>query len=450
MSCDHSTWPGTSAAASLLEICNDMREHHEVVRRLTKSSTSRRRTLRSLACLTDIECKAFNRTHPPPTSSAARLLDLIINEPKVIHSLSIYLRDTTVVDGAAGVRYLLRRWTTHLHALESMGPVILAYVDRILNRNVSITPDRDSTAEHAIRLLELILQMGMLNGEDIQETASLHLKLSLLRGGPAKIATLHLIRASSHSLPPGLLDDDLISSLVWQTSSAKQDPELQPLYFLALSVVLKHRPVPSGLDQTRLAELCVETIMNTPYRVPEVSEDVTVSPPVAPYPVSETTNMICSQESWDVSPIVPSADAISILLSFPASSYTLLFSAYFRTTPATHTVLDPVISLIQSCSIDPVPTLLAALVEAGIMQYLTGVATFPIPRMDHELFETIHKAKEDALRAMAQVIAQAACLDLESIVDFGLMGELELLNYDEDEPPDLRKLAQETLDSWSR
>lgn len=257
----------SEAAALLLKIARSPRGKEEVTRRLTKGSRNRQRTLRSLFSLSDMEA-TVNRPLQKSAQSA-RLLAIILESsqsPKVVKALHAYLKDGTVKNGAAGVRFSLKSSTSITQAIPNLGSILLEYVERL----ISTAPD------HAMRLLELVFRRHLSDFRQLKPTALARIRESLMADHACvPPAALHLVRTLTTSPPPGFLDHDVLSSMSRITLNA-HDPKFRCLAFSTMPVLLKYVSPPK-YDMT-LLHLCVDVLL---WKIPwqhAISKDDTVRP----------------------------------------------------------------------------------------------------------------------------------------------------------------------------
>lgn len=116
-------------------------------------------------------------------------------------------------------------------------------------------------------------------------------------------------------------------------------------------------------------------------------------------------------------------------------------------------ILEPLISLIVDHSVardSHWPTMLSALIQAGVVRYLVGVATLPLPLYsDGMLWRIIHNAKRDALIGIVWCFELMLAKDIARI-NRDALDALESLSADGRQPMSVQGQAKRAIETWDK
>ncbi|KAG9022787.1 hypothetical protein FRB95_014143 [Tulasnella sp. JGI-2019a] len=421
----------TTASRALLRISrkND-RGHQEVVRRLTKGKKNRQSTLEHLFRLADYEAYSSpNYCRLLHTTSSAELIGMIFSDSiiatKLVASMSIYLRDSTVLDGAAGVQYTLERWRYLILAIPSAAVILRGYVERVLVE----TPNVTTSHTFSISLLELMLREGMTHTKELSDSTLDHITSTL--GPPisySTLASLHLVRAMDLIPLRILLSGDIIDSLMF---IMKHDSD-QLTKRLAFSTLAKFMPYePNRVN--RAMDLAMDVLLWTTnwqhYHSGKKKEKL-----------------------WDGSTIVPHDDAYRILCHIPPSDLINALKSRFQS----HQLAlrsEPLLALVveRSKTLNPLwPRTLSSLIQAGVIDFLIRIAQQSLPDdLGHRDYRVIHVEKRDALITVVRIFEQMMAKDVQCI-GADIPSSLKSLVNDTSQPLSVQWQAKTALQWWNR
>ncbi|KAG8852230.1 hypothetical protein FRB96_008876 [Tulasnella sp. 330] len=436
------TWNHTSesvraatqtAAETLLRLCADPRSKVDIIRRLTKRSSTRMKALLALFVLSDA---AVERDIPLMESATpARLLDLVMGVPKMGLTVAAYLVDDRVAAGAAGVRYLLRALPPSIQLIPHLDSVLLAYVERLsINLKMDLSPGKLLTRPISwiLRLLELMLQRRTTQFVQLMPE-TVQLILSSSSSPEVELPPLQVIR-SLVGAPPAAFQADLPSQtlvkVVMRTGILGVTHEARCLAFSALAVILGYCS-PNQRDDA-LLPIAVDVILwQTTWQ--------------HSFPKAFA-------RSCDIPLVIPHDDAYAILSLYPPPSFIPLLHKSFEDASGTNsfTILEPLISLIVDHSAEPDlfwPTMRSALIEAGLVDYLMKMAVLPLPEQENALYRVVQGAKRDAVTGVYRCFEQMSARDVKH-VEWRVFDMLEDLMMDEDQPLTVQDLARIALETW--
>lgn len=239
-----------SAATTLLEVCDrSERDKCLVIQLLTTGSGNRLRTIASIFTLADHE--VWRGAPLEKTSLSARLLRLVMQVSNMTVTIYDYLSDHSKSDGAAGIRYLFKKWPATLRTIPDLERTLLSYCGRVLSVS---RPDQTAT----MRLLELIIRRNFTSFDRLGARSLEIIRRTLLHGHSYDTpAALHVARTLTDNPPDVFLDRDLIDAVLSLVTNDDEpriayeifgkiednhEAELKIFAFAALAVLLKYRP----------------------------------------------------------------------------------------------------------------------------------------------------------------------------------------------------------------
>ncbi|KAG8981522.1 hypothetical protein FRB93_008578 [Tulasnella sp. JGI-2019a] len=342
---------------------------------------------------------------------------------KLVASMSIYLRDPTVLDGAAGVQYTLERWRYLILAIPSAEVILRGYVERVLVDIPNVTTSRT----FSISLLELMLREGMTHAKELSDSTLDHITSTL--GPPisySTLASLHLIRAMD-LIPLRMLSGNVIDSLMFIMKN-DSDQLTKRLAFSTLAKLMLYEPTRGN----RVMDLAIDVLLWTTnwqhYHSGKKKE------------LSDGSTIIPHDDAYRILCYIPPSDLINALKSRFQSHQSALRS-------------EPLLALVveRSKTLDPLwPRTLSSLVQAGVIDFLIRVAQQSLPDdLGHRDYRVIHVEKRDALITVVRIFEQMMAKDVQCI-GADIPSSLKSLVNDTSQPLSVQWQAKTALQWWNR
>ncbi|KAG8881827.1 hypothetical protein FRB97_009092 [Tulasnella sp. 331] len=426
-----------SDVAGLLKLCAEPKGKSEVLRQFTKRTTTRFRTVTTLFALMDDEGEA-GVPLKKSSSITAQLLRLIIEVPKMGLAVGAYLDDNRAVCGAAGIRYLIKTFPVSIQAIPNLKPRLIDYVDR-LSTSLSVSDPKTEIQEwsieghrrtvgHTLRLLELMLKTRV--------TRLSHLKPKtlqfIMKNCDVELAPMAVVRSFVGPASPTFPADVLFTILVDAVTSSISPGDTarcqgRSLAFSALAVMHRYRQ--SRGENDTLLRIVIEVWFLM----------------LVPKP---------HQRIWDITNVMPHDDAYTILSYYSPVSFVPILRFKFAAAimADSYGILEPLIALIVDRMAEPDPywpTMLSALIEAGLIDYLMRIANLSLPPQEHALFRVVQGAKRDAVTGVLRCFEQMSVRDV-SHIKWRIFSLLKQLMDDEFQPLAVQDLAKAALDTWDK
>lgn len=162
--------------------------------------------------------------------------------------------------------------------------------------------------------------------------------------------------------------------------------------------------------------------------------------------------MEAAQSTWAAPPVVPHDDAYAILSLVNTPFLVPVLQKYLQEAEAacSRQILEPLLALIVDHSRRPDlfwPTMLSALISAGVLDYFYRVATLPLPNLAHAQYRNTSEAKRDALTGILRCLEQIHAADYQMVSE-GLILTLRDLGMDVTQPIMIQNLAHAASLTW--
>lgn len=245
-----------SAAKALLELVPIPGLAMEIEQQVTASVPARLRVLRSL----------FNLAGSAPAiaplskrDDSAVLLRIGLQHKTTIPALSQYLSNDKALDGAAGLRCMLRLWNPSFPVQSVLRSGLATYIETLVASN---NHKEDRTWIQTLYLLELSIRMGFLDHNNISEVVRNRVRVDLL--ARPSIASLLVLRAlvARPELVPLITDDEVTGSvLAVAMGSGGWEEKCLAFNLSAVLVGLACSQSSEVFDDRRLLEVAVQVFL---------------------------------------------------------------------------------------------------------------------------------------------------------------------------------------------
>ncbi|KAG9000044.1 hypothetical protein FRB94_005673 [Tulasnella sp. JGI-2019a] len=425
------------AAAALSSLAASPGNKAEIVRRFTKGATTRARVLRVLCALLD--SKADAEVPLLESSSEARLLDMVMEMPKMGQTVTAYLANRNVVGGAMGIRHLIKTMPPTIQHIPNLGTLLLSYVDHLAFRwGEGHGVEADSCSIWStFRLLELILRRRIVYFGQLRPRTlyTINYSLSYIHD---QHAPFHVVRAFSGTPPHGFRPQAMCQALYETVTNPHNLHGYVPndttrcLAFSALAAVLRGR----YFSPTKALSVSVQTIVDVVLWKTSWQHS---------FPKGISRN-------WDIPDVTPHDDAYTMLSLLSPSKFIPIFHKAFKAaiSDGSYKILEPLTALIVIHSAEPDafwPTMLSALIQAGLVDYLVSVAAMEAPGQEDRLYRVVQEAKRDAVTGILRCFEQMSRTD-SNIIGWKVFHVLEKLVRDEAQPLPVQDTAKIALRTW--
>ncbi|KAG8887833.1 hypothetical protein FRB98_008905 [Tulasnella sp. 332] len=403
----------TESGTKLLELCTTPRRKEEVLELLTTVKT-RPRTLAALFALSDADVS----TDMPleKSSTSARLLDMVMENSGMGLAAGAYLSDTTDTVCAVGARYLFETLSGSVKLVPHFDLLLFKYVElastgllqevenggsRVMN------PQLEERTVKLLRLLELILRRRSKHHCQLTPGVERFLLSCRMSCDAVQLAALHVVR--SFVCPPSCFPTRSHFDLHLQialTPVLNYSPGYRALAFSALAVALRYEPALARVRQ------------NVPGTLNEILETA--------------VKVMLWKTSWQH--------------GFEKENYLRLHLE----TADSYEILEPLIALIVDRTAEPDPywpTMLSALIKAGLIDYLMKIAVMTLPDQTSRSYRVVHASKRDAVTGVLRCFEQVPWKDIKHI-KWHVFETLERLKEDEAQPLAVQDLAKAALATW--
>ncbi|KAG8989914.1 hypothetical protein FRB94_013889 [Tulasnella sp. JGI-2019a] len=429
------------AAVAIWSLCGNPRHKAEIVRRLTKRTATRARTLEVLLAMAD----SVADTEVPLRRFCieARLLEMVVEVPKMGQTVAAYLTDTSIARGAAGIRHLIKTMPSIIQQIPNLDVLLLSYVNRLaLNWQGFCGVDVDHHSMWTtLRLLELMLRRHIVCVSQLGPEIffMLNYGISLFED---KLAPYQVVRSFAAAPPSACRPDRLYLPFytIVTTSLSLQDHATNDkghcLAFSALAVLLHKRYCSTNEVGGVMVWIMIDVLLwktSWQHSVPKR----------------------CSR-NWDIPEVIPHDDAYAMLSFFSPSIYIPMLRFYFEEaiSERSYKILEPLIALIvdHSPPAEPDafwPTMLRALIQAGLLNYLIRMAVLELPDLRDSLYRVVQGAKRDAVTGILRCFEQMPQTAPGHVVD-DVFDTLRWLIEDEAQPMSVQHIARTALDTWNQ
>ncbi|KAG9028462.1 hypothetical protein FRB95_006494 [Tulasnella sp. JGI-2019a] len=435
------------AAAALVNLSTNPRNKAEIVRRLTKGAPTREQTLRALCALSD--SKVDIAVPLQGTSPEARLIDMVMEVPKMGPTVATYLADTSITGGAAGIRHLMKTKPSTIQGITNISTLLLSYVERLMLK----LPKREYDEEVVegggkgenhltwitFRLLELLLYRRIIHLSQLKPGTLYMISYSLSYFSD-QLTPYQVVRSFGGSPPPAFRPDAIYRPL-YETVTRSRDlfggathHEARCLAFSALAAMLCRRYCSQDEDDGRLVQTIVDVLLW------KTSWQHSITKALA--------------RSWDIPLVIPHDDAYAMLSLVSPSKFFPVFRNAFKSaiSDGSYQILKPLIALIVNHSASPDafwPTMLNALVQAGMVDYMMSTAVLMLPGQDDRLYRVVQDAKRDAVTGVLRCFEQIPQTD-SGYIGWRVFDMLEQLITDEAQPLPVQDIAKIALRTWDQ
>ncbi|KAG8852237.1 hypothetical protein FRB96_008883 [Tulasnella sp. 330] len=434
--------PSRPSGTKLLELCTTPRRKEEVLELLTTVKT-RPRTLAALFALSDADVSTDMPLEKSSTST--RLLDMVMENSGMGLAAGAYLSDTTDTVCAVGARYLFETLSGSVKLVPHFDLLLFKYVElastgllqevenggsRVMN------PQLEERTVKLLRLLELILRRRSKHHCQLTPGVERFLLSCRMSCDAVQLAALHVVR--SFVCPPSCFPTRSHFDLHLQialTPVLNYSPGYRALAFSALAVALRYEPALARVRQ------------NVPGTLNEILETAVK---VMLWKTSwqhgfEKENY----RTWGTPPLIPHDDAYTILSLLPLSYFVSKLRLHLETADS-YEILEPLIALIVDRTAEPDPywpTMLSALIKAGLIDYLMKIAVMTLPDQTSRSYRVVHASKRDAVTGVLRCFEQVPWKDIKHI-KWHVFETLERLKEDEAQPLAVQDLAKAALATW--
>ncbi|KAG9027885.1 hypothetical protein FRB95_007083 [Tulasnella sp. JGI-2019a] len=349
--------------------------------------------------------------------SIARLLSMLLEDESSFRPVLTRHVTTGTLNGAAGVRFALRRTGRNIPLDEPQSLTLIGHATEILFWTID--------SYHALRLCELVYRTY----PELDTLPSMNMAFYLKQTGRTKLAALQLIRSSPR--PTDTSAHDMLLSIVLNIfKDNSEDAEVRCIALAAYMVLMNSRSTFEAPDEQGIRLLVSILLWQQDWQ--------------------HCHNIIAAK--WDVQKVMPHDDAYSILSRCTSSA--ILQSSlheYFDFSRTGTTILEALMALIVDYSVEKDaqwPAVLSALIQSGITSYLHSVITLPIP-MDETLatYRDTTRAISDGIVGVMHCAEQLTRSDFE-YVDPAVVQGLAALASNESLPMMVQTQAKMALEAW--
>ncbi|KAG8988809.1 hypothetical protein FRB93_003962 [Tulasnella sp. JGI-2019a] len=425
------------ATVALLGLCANPRNKAEVTRRLTKQAATRAQTLAVLFALSD----SATDTEVPLQgfSVAARLIGVVMEVPKMGPTVAAFLANPNVTSGAAGIRHLIKTMPPTIQQIADLDGLLLSYVNRLAQRRQRVdgAEDDNQSMWFTFRLLELLLRRRIIHVSQLEQGTlfMLNYAISLFDD---KLAPYQVVRSFAGAPPPGFRAETIYLPVYAIVTTSQglygrvANHKARCFAFSALAVMLRDHYCNPKEDDDVLLRIIIDVLMwKTPWQ-------------------HSITKKLA--RNWDIPEVIPHDDAYTILSLFSPSTFIPMFRNDFNCaiSDGSYKILEPLIALIVDHSMAPDsfwPTMLNALVQAGLIGYLMRVSVLELPDQEDRLYRVVQGAKRDAVTGVLRCFEQMPQAD-SCYIKWEVFDTLEKLIRDEAQPLPVQDIAKIALRTW--
>ncbi|KAG8980937.1 hypothetical protein FRB94_009318 [Tulasnella sp. JGI-2019a] len=427
------------AAVALVSLSTNPRNRAEVVRRLSKGAATRAQTLKALCALSD----SIVDTDVPLQGSSieAQLMNMVMEVPKMGPTVAAYLADPSITVGAAGIRHLIKTMPPTMQQIPSFDNLLLLYVNRLALRQqrADASEDENHPTWLSFRLLELLLRRRIIHVSQLKPGTLFMVNYSISLF-PDNLTPYHVIRSFVGAPPPGFRPDTMYLPLYGIVTTSPEsyggtkNNQTRCLAFSALALMLRDDYCSPKEDGGVLLRIIVDVLLWKTRWQHSIPKRIS--------------------RNWDIPEVIPHDDAYAMLSLFSPSKFFPMFRNEFMDaiSSGSSKILEPLMALIVDHSADPDafwPTMLSALIQAGLVDYLMSMAVSLLPGQGDRLYRVVQEAKRDAVTGVLRCFEQISQADSGNI-GWGVFDALEQLIRDQAQPLPVQDIAKIALRTWDQ